>query len=182
MQIQRLFGNLKPYQKGRRFTSKSSVLFWNLLFTLPFPGGKRTTIYELYLVDANSYSTISGDTKRKGIATSGFSVECDGAFRTIDLSDDNRLGRSLPARDLLAGFNSHRSGFAVLKILNHQVGISGTDVGNVGSLTALLELVGENGDSDGNEDGRPMMGTAKSVIPFSLKKPDGTRSANLAHP
>ena len=37
-------------------------------------------------------------------------------------------------------------------ISRNNIGISGTDIGNVSSLTALLELGGENRNGDGGED------------------------------
>ena len=60
--------------------------------------------------------------------------------------------------------------------------ISGTDIGDADTIPRVLQLRCEYRDCDSHQHGRPMMGTAKSVISSSLKKPDGTRSANLAHP
>ena len=69
----------------------------------------------------------------------------------------------LPASLNLLEIDGLGSGTVVLDGVNHHFRISGTDVGKVGSLTALLELACENRDSDCDEDGRHRLDFANTV-------------------
>lgn len=88
------------------------------------------------------------------VATSGLGIVRDGTFLAINLSGDNALG-TLPAGLSLTSLNLHgMASVSIGQILCHDLCISGTDVGLVSSLAALLQLCCENGDCDGYQHGR----------------------------
>ena len=83
--------------------------------------------------------------------------------RFIHVLDDAATG-GLPARDGLTPRNHYRGARVALgEVAGHDGRVSGTDVCDVGSLTGLLELGGEYGDCDGNEDSRQGLISGKTV-------------------
>ena len=50
-----------------------------------------------------------------------------------------------------------QDGYTVTNILSNDVGISGTDVGDIGGLAGLLELRGEDGNGDSDQNGRSIL-------------------------
>ncbi|MBQ3374106.1 MAG: hypothetical protein IJG40_13370, partial [Oscillospiraceae bacterium] len=67
---------------------------------------------------------------------------------------------------------------SVGQVLGHNLSISGTYVGLVGCLTALLELGCEYRDSDGNQHG-PLMTQGIDTVKDSSTKPAGGKHARL---
>ena len=123
------------------------------------------------LIDPYSDLATSVNTERNSIGTGCLSAKGNFGLGTLDLSGEVRLRRGLPASDFLLSGNLHGSSRTIFKILRHNFGISGTDVGNVGGFAGLLELVGEYGDSDGDEDSDDrnndqQLGQGKALVVF----------------
>ena len=72
-------------------------------------------------------------------------------------------GAGLPAGNLLLSRNIDSSSRSVGQPVGNNAGVGGTNVGNVGSLAAALELGSKDGDGDGNQDGRQRLYFEKTV-------------------
>jgi hypothetical protein len=63
----------------------------------------------------------------------------------------------------------------LIQILGHDLSISGTDVGDVGGLTGLLQLSGEHGNGDSDQNGHLSLSVFFFVelmfYPIKLKLP-----------
>ena len=127
-----------------------------------FPGARLTDNEQCYssLLNGDRTAGINGN---RVVSTGSLRIIIKRRLGAVDHNDD--CARSaLPARLSLTRGDSHGpTGVGVGEVLGHNGRISGTDVRNVGSLTAAFELGGEHRDGDGNEDGRQRLISGKTV-------------------
>ena len=62
-----------------------------------------------------------------------------------------------------AGLVSAFLNLAVVQVVGNQLAVDGAGVSQVGSVTALLQLSGEHGDGNGNQDGPLVLTILKTV-------------------
>lgn len=108
--------------------------------------------------DRNNTSAVDGD----GVSAIGSSIKGNGLGAGLIKAIDDTGTAGLPVTLGLNSGNLEAVTSAVFEVLGNDGSISGTDVGHISSLTRLLELGSEHGDSDCNEHGRQRLHTLKS--------------------
>lgn len=117
---------------------------------------------------ANFYELRSTRSNFDGpLATCRFSIKRDRFFFTINTNLKLTIFGILPLRHSLTRSNCRSSlaiGLCTIReVLSNDLGVSSADIAHIGSLAAALELGGEYGNSDGDEDGRQRLIFDKSV-------------------
>ena len=117
------------------------------------------------LADFRGSDAVGVDTHSNGIRISSLlGREAVISLRAIALIYQNRLGAGLPIRNLLLGINADCNNRSITQIVGNDFRISGADVGDVGRLTALLELACENRDCDSNQHGLELLIPLRSLF------------------
>ena len=138
---------------------------------LPFPGGEgwRIKVFSLLLSEFNLDSSLFGTScgSRPGNGASAISARSAGNGRINMTSTSNKsrtsqgsvISVALPViLLLLQSYGTGNVSWSRLgQSFSHNLCISRTNVGGICGFACLLKLCCENGDGDGNQDGRLTM-------------------------